>query len=96
MGKKIIIISHSLEVGGAERSLIGLLSSLNPKKVEIDLFLLRHEGRTVFANSSICKYYTRSACIYSLSTSNEKNVQRRPLLINVCKTLGKNYGMVIR
>ena len=36
MGKKIIIISHSLEVGGAERSLIGLLSSLNPKKVEID------------------------------------------------------------
>ena len=44
MGKKIIIISHSLEVGGAERSLIGLLSSLNPKKVEIDLFLLRHEG----------------------------------------------------
>lgn len=44
MGKKIIIVSHSMEIGGAERSLIGLLHALDPKKVDIDLFLLRHEG----------------------------------------------------
>lgn len=44
MGKKILIVSHSMEIGGAERSLLGLLSALDPKKVEIDLFLLRHEG----------------------------------------------------
>ena len=44
MGKKIIIVSHSMEIGGAERSLLGLLYALNPQKVDIDLFLLRHEG----------------------------------------------------
>ena len=33
-----------MEIGGAERSLIGLLHALDPKKVDIDLFLLRHEG----------------------------------------------------
>lgn len=44
MAKKIIIVSHSMEIGGAERSLIGLLHALNPQKVDIDLFLLRHEG----------------------------------------------------
>lgn len=44
MGKKILIVSHSMEIGGAERSLLGLLSALDPQKVEIDLFLLRHEG----------------------------------------------------
>lgn len=44
MGKKILIVSHGMEIGGAERSLLALLSALDPKKVEIDLFLLRHEG----------------------------------------------------
>lgn len=44
MKKKLLIVSHALELGGAERSLIGLLDSIDPAKWEIDLFLLRHEG----------------------------------------------------
>ena len=42
--KRILIVSHAMELGGAERSLIGLLNVLDPKRYEIDLFLLRHEG----------------------------------------------------
>ena len=37
MGKKILIVSHAMEIGGAERSLLGLLSALDPTKVDIDL-----------------------------------------------------------
>ena len=44
MKKKLLIISHAMELGGAERSLIGLLGALNPDIWDIDLFLLRHEG----------------------------------------------------
>ena len=44
MKKKILIVSHALELGGAERALIGLLGAIDPDKFEIDLFLLRHEG----------------------------------------------------
>ena len=44
MKKKLLIVSHALELGGAERSLIGLLDALDPGKWDIDLFLLRHEG----------------------------------------------------
>lgn len=44
MKKSILILSHALELGGAERSLIGLLDALDPEKWDIDLFLLRHEG----------------------------------------------------
>lgn len=40
----VLIISHSLELGGAERSLIGLLWALNKQNLHINLFLLRHEG----------------------------------------------------
>lgn len=42
--KRIIIISHALELGGAERSLIGLLEAADPEQYEVDLFLLRHQG----------------------------------------------------
>lgn len=44
MKKKLLIVSHALELGGAERSLIGLLDALDPEIWDIDLFLLRHEG----------------------------------------------------
>lgn len=42
--KKILIVSHALEIGGAERSLIGLLDAIDKKEYQVDLFLLRHEG----------------------------------------------------
>lgn len=44
MKKKILIVSHAMELGGAERSLLGLLDSIDPSLVDVDLFLLRHQG----------------------------------------------------
>ena len=44
MKKSLLIVSHALELGGAERSLIGLLDALDPEIWDVDLFLLRHEG----------------------------------------------------
>ena len=44
MKKKILIIMPSMFIGGAERSLIGLLDSFDYEKVEVSLFLYRHEG----------------------------------------------------
>lgn len=42
--KKIIIVSHAMEIGGAERALLGILENIDTKKYQVDLFLLRHEG----------------------------------------------------
>ena len=42
--KRILVVSHALELGGVERSLIGLLSAIDSSLCEVDLFLLRHEG----------------------------------------------------
>lgn len=49
MKKKLLILSHALELGGVERSLIGLLDALTPAAWDIDLFLLRHEGELMGA-----------------------------------------------
>lgn len=42
--KRILIVSHAMELGGAERALLGLLECIDPSRVSVDLFLLRHEG----------------------------------------------------
>lgn len=42
--RHILIFSHALELGGAERALIGLLHALDYDRVQVDLFLMRHEG----------------------------------------------------
>ena len=44
MKLRIFIAIHYLHLGGAETSLIGLLQSLDPAKVDIDLFVYSHEG----------------------------------------------------
>lgn len=44
MKKKIFIFSHAMEIGGAERALLGLLNSVDYSKYDVDLFLLRHSG----------------------------------------------------
>ena len=42
--KKVLIIMPSMFIGGAERSLLGLLDSFDYSRYEISLFLYRHEG----------------------------------------------------
>lgn len=42
--KKIIIVSHAMEIGGAERALLGLLNSFDYSKYQVDLFLMRQAG----------------------------------------------------
>lgn len=42
--KRILICSHWLEIGGAERALIGLLLQLSRSDHAVDLFLCRHSG----------------------------------------------------
>lgn len=41
---KLLIYIHYLEIGGAERALIGLLNALDPERVDIDLLVNQHTG----------------------------------------------------
>ena len=42
--KKILVVSLGMEIGGAERSLLTMLSELDYSKVEVDLFLVHKKG----------------------------------------------------
>lgn len=42
--KKILIFSHAMEIGGAEKALLGLLENIDQDQYHVDLFLMRHQG----------------------------------------------------
>ena len=42
--KRIIILMHYMELGGAEMALLGLLHALDYEKVDVDLFIYSHRG----------------------------------------------------
>ncbi|MBR3358757.1 MAG: glycosyltransferase [Solobacterium sp.] len=42
--KNILIIANDMEIGGAERALIGLLNEIDTEMYHVDLFLLKHQG----------------------------------------------------
>lgn len=44
MRKRLFVYIHYLEIGGAERALLGLLGSMDRDDVDVDLFVGRHSG----------------------------------------------------
>lgn len=47
--KHILIFTHAMELGGAEKVLLGLLEAIDPSKYQVDLFLMRHQGELLNA-----------------------------------------------
>ena len=44
MKPRILILMHYMELGGAESALLGLLQSVDPTKVDVDVFIYSHRG----------------------------------------------------
>ena len=44
MKPSILIFSQAMELGGVERSLLGLLNAIDYDRYDVDLFLMRHSG----------------------------------------------------
>jgi hypothetical protein len=76
--KKVLIIMPSMFIGGAERSLLGLLENLDYRELSVDLFLYRHEGellkyipKQINVLPEICDYRTFDTPIKSLLFSRQ-------------------------
>ena len=47
MKHTILIFSQAMELGGVERSLLGLLDAIDYDRYDVDLFLMRHSGELI-------------------------------------------------
>lgn len=87
--KKVLVVSHCMEIGGAERALLGLLNSFDYSCYEVDLFLLRHTGE-------LMKYIPHKV---NLLPENKKYSSLAVPLVSVLKSgvadvaLGRYAGM---
>ena len=77
--KKILIVSHAMEIGGAERALLGILENIDTDKYQVDLFLLRHDGE-------LLNYIPRD--INLLSPITQYTVLERPMIKTLCEGHG--------
>lgn len=89
MKPRILILSHSLELGGAERSLIGLLSALSAQKIDIDFFLLRHEGEFMDQIPPYINLLPEMSSYTVLARPMKNTLKEGHLLLTGARILGK-------
>ena len=89
MKKKLLIVSHALELGGAERSLIGLLDALDPVAWNIDLFLLRHEGELMDAIPEYVNLLPEIAAYTVLARPMKDTLKEGHVLLTGARVVGK-------
>ena len=94
MKKTLLIVSHALELGGAERSLIGLLDALNPDEWDIDLFLLRHEGELLGAIPEYINLLPQVAAYTVLARPMVDTLKEGHLVLTSARLLGKVFAKV--
>ncbi len=90
MKKRLLIASHCLEIGGAERSLIGFLDGLGKvENIETDLFLYRHDGPLMKYIPDNIKLLPQSDKYSCLAVPLTAVIKRRRFLIAAGRLLGK-------
>lgn len=87
--KRIFIMSHAMELGGAERSLIGLLDAMDTQKYDVDLFLMRHEGELLEAIPDKINLLPQIPAYTVLARPMKQTLSEGHLLLTFARVFGK-------
>ena len=82
-------MSHALELGGAERSLIGLLDALDTKNYDVDLFLMRHEGELLEAIPDNINLLPQIPAYTVLARPMKDTLAEGHLMLTLARLIGK-------
>lgn len=92
--KKILITSFDMAIGGVERSLIGLLNTIDYSKYDVDLMLFKHEGEFLFLLPKLPNLLKEVKQYTTFRKSIKQILQEGQIKIGVARTLGKILGDV--
>ena len=87
--KRILFFSHGMELGGAERALLGLLEHIDYTRFQVDLFLMHHEGELLGDVPKQVKLLPELPQYASLAVPIGEVIRKRQLRVAVGRTLGK-------
>lgn len=88
--KRIFIMAHALELGGAETSLLGLLENIDYTKYEVDLFLLRRNGELLDFVPKEVNVLPENSAYSSLGIPLVQVIKNRQFKMAVARFIGKN------
>ncbi|HFK1765857.1 glycosyltransferase [Bacillus wiedmannii] len=92
--KKILITSFDMAIGGVERSLIGLLNTIDYSKYDVDLMLFKHEGEFLFLLPKLPNLLKEVKQYTTFRKSIKQILQEGQITIGMARTLGKIFGDV--
>ncbi|MGN4445287.1 glycosyltransferase [Bacillus cereus group sp. MYBK79-1] len=92
--KKILITSFDMAIGGVERSLIGLLNTIDYSKYDVDLMLFKHEGEFLFLLPKLPNLLKEVKQYTTFRKSIKQILQEGQITIGMARTLGKILGDV--
>lgn len=87
--KKLLIVSHCMELGGAERALLGILGKLNYNEYAVDLFLLRHTGELMKYIPDEVNLLPENKYYASLAVDFKTVVKNKAFLVGLGRLSGK-------
>lgn len=87
--KRILIFSHAMELGGAERALLGLLENIDYKQCQIDLFLMRHAGELLQYLPKEVNLLSEIPQYASMAVPIGQVIRKRQLSVAVKRIIGK-------
>lgn len=87
--KKVLIAAQAMEIGGAEKALLGLLNCFNPAEYSVDLFLLRHCGELLDDIPAYVNLLPENPKYASLSVPFGQLVSNKAFLVGAGRLAGK-------
>lgn len=90
--KRVFIMSHSLELGGAERSLIGLLDAFDTAVYDVDLFLMRQQGELMKYIPSGINLLPQVNAYTVLARPMQKTLLEGHVILTFARVIGKLFA----
>ena len=87
--KRVLFFSHGLELGGAERALIGLLEHIDYTKVQVELFLMHRKGELLDDVPKQVKLLPEMPQYACLAVPLGEVIRKRQLRVAASRALGK-------
>jgi len=87
--KSVLIVSHCMEIGGAERALLGLLNAFDYGRYNVELFLLRHTGELMEYIPKEVKLLPENKNYASLAVPITEVVKKGALSVALGRVIGK-------
>ncbi len=87
--KKILIITHTMELGGAEKALLGFLNNIDYNNYSVDLFLERHFGELLGAIPQKVNLLNENSAYASMGVPLSRVIKNKKPLIALGRYKGK-------